>query len=173
MSNLNHFSIPVSGLKNGLHQFDFQVDKQFFDHFESSLIKDGKFDVRLFFDKRPDMLVLDFNFEGYACTDCDRCLAPIQLPLKGENQLLVKYAEEPAEEAEVVYIQHGEPILNVARFVYEYICLAIPMIKVYNCEDEDPSVCNEENLQYLEREEEGEDSQSSIWDELKKLSNND
>lgn len=171
MSELKHFSIPVQGLKIGTHQFDFQVDKYFFEHFETSVIKDGNFDVRLFFDKRSDMFVLDFEFKGHVITDCDRCLANIQLPVEGENQLLVKFSEEPQEEAEVIYILKGVSEFNVAKFVYEYITLALPMIKVYDCEEEDPPVCNFENLDYLDNDAEEEESTSSVWDELKKLNN--
>lgn len=175
MKSLNHFSIPIQGLKDGMHQFDFQVDKAFFANFENSQIEDGNFDVKLYFDKRPDMYVMTFSFEGNMQTDCDRCLVDIKLPLKGDNQLMVKFAETQSEEAEIIYIPRGLNELNVAKYVYEFITLAIPILKVYDCENDESPPCNEEMLDYLnnnQQKQEDEDTSNPIWDTLKNLDKN-
>jgi len=171
MNGLANFSIPIKGLKEGLHQFDFQIDNDFFNHFEESPIKEGTFSVKLYFDKRADMIVLNFDIDGTFKTACDRCLEQINLPIKNNEQLLVKYAEESKEEAEVIYITRDLAELNLAKYVYEYICLSMPIIKVYDCEEDENAVCNEEMLKYLDVQEvetkEEKDSSNSIWDELK------
>ncbi len=170
METLNQFTIPLEGLKDGMHQFDFQIDRGFFKHFEQSPIQDGKFDLKLFFDKRPDLLVFTFDFKGSFSTNCDRCLEAINLPLTGNQQLIAKYAEESGEDADVIYITKGTQELNVARFAYEFICLAIPMTKVYNCGEDEPTPCNVEILNQLfnnDEVEEKEESKNSVWDALK------
>lgn len=170
METLNQFTIPLEGLKDGMHQFDFQIDKEFFKHFEQSPIQEGNFDLKLFFDKRPDLLVLTFDFKGSFSTNCDRCLEAIQLPMKNNEQLLVKYAETPSEEAEVVYIERGTQQLNVAKYAYEFICLSIPMIKVYDCEEDENPPCNQAILDQLYKEEEiEEETKNPVWDALKDL----
>jgi len=117
------------------------------------------------------MLVLDFVLEGTVRTECDRCLATIDLPVKDQQQLIFKYAFEEKEGPDVVYLLHETSELNVAKYIYEYICLAMPMIKVYDCKDENPSVCNDEVTQYLDRENTAidPDSTNPIWDQLKDL----
>ncbi len=172
MEPLQEFTIPIEGLKDGMHQFDFQIDSHFFKHFENTPIQEGNFALSLYFDKRPDMLVLTFDIKGAFATECDRCLAAIQLPIKGNNQLLVKYADEAAEDSEVIYITRATKMLNVARYAYEYICLAIPMVKVYNCKSEATPPCNQEMLNYLDRNEPEDSpvnkaSENPIWDALK------
>ena len=174
MDSLVEFSIPVSGLGNGLHQFQFRIDSQFFSCFEESPIEDGDINVLLDFDKRPDMYVLQFDFEGTVKTDCDRCLASIGLPVSGSEQLLVKFSlDEEDEEADVIYISPETKKFNVSRFIYEFIILAMPMIKVYHCETETPRPCNPEMLEYLSSGQEKEDPENKednpIWEELKKL----
>lgn len=149
MKSLNHFTLPIMGLKMGVHQFDFQVDKEFFSQFDQKVIEDGKFDVKLYFDKRPDMIVLVFEFEGAVQTNCDRCLATINLPVKGNNQLLVKYAEEESEDDEIWYIPSGKSELNVAKPIFEFIILNLPIIKTYDCQSEEQAPCDEEMLRYL------------------------
>ena len=175
MSELNAFTIPLKGLKSGIHEYAFEITDWFFKHFPESPIKEGNFAIKLFFDKRPDMLVLTFDVKGSVKTNCDRCLTAIDLPIQDSQQLLFKYAEEAKEDAEVVYITRNTNVLNVARYIYEYICLAMPMIKVYNCEEDEQVPCNEEMLQYLDRSNislQEEQEKQSIWDELKKFKKN-
>ena len=124
MKTLNHFSIPIQGLKEGVHHFNFDIDQEFFKEFENSPIQESNFEMQLTLDKRADMLVLDFDFKGSFRTDCDRCLADINLPVKSSQQLIVKYSEDEREEVELIYISSERSELNVARFIYEVICLS-------------------------------------------------
>lgn len=166
MDALLQYSIPVKGLGNGMHDFDFQIDKSFFESFDETPIQEGQFDVRLLLDKRPDMIVLHFVYEGSISTECDRCLEKMSLPIQGQNDLLVKYAvEDQPEEADIVYINLESQQFNVAKFIYEFICLGIPMIKTHDDSDEDKN-CDPEMLKYLESEEQTSD-ENPIWDALK------
>ncbi len=184
MDPLIHYSIPVKGLRNGIHQFDFQIDRSFFDNFEQSPISDCDIRLHLEFDKRPDMFVLQFDFQGSVRAECDRCLAEINLPIADSQRLLVKFSEEvETDEPDMVFISPETVKLNVAQYIYEFICLALPIIKVYACEKENPRPCNQDMLRYLSgsegedeprpaEEESGEEKGANpIWDELKKLSN--
>jgi len=166
MEALKEFTIPIEGLKDGVHEFDFQIDKSFFEHFESSPIQDGSFGLKLYFDKRPDMLVLTFDFSGRFMTSCDRCLENIDLSLSDAQQLVVKYSDQAKDDAEIVYITRETQLLNVAKYVYENICLAIPIMKV--CDEIDNPPCNDKMLDYLEGSpEEDKTSENPIWEALK------
>ena len=162
MFELKEFSIPIKGLNEGMHEFDYQIDKSFFQHFEASPIEEAQFDLKLFFDKRPDMIVLTFNLKGTVKTECDRCLEELQLPISNAPQLLIKYAAQEKEDADIVYIQRERDELNVTRYVYEFICLSMPMIKYHS----DAEQCDEQMLKYLNSDEE-QQADNPIWDELK------
>lgn len=153
MNVLDQFSIPVSGLSNGLHGYEFSIDKDFFDAFEESPIKEGSVHVHFDFDKRDDMYVLLFSFEGEVQVTCDRCLDPFALPIEDRQSLLVKFDDEPWEDADVVFIQKGTQVLNVAKYIYEFINLAVPMTKTHDDAGDD---CNPDMLKYLEQPEEEE-----------------
>lgn len=170
MNPLVPFVIPIRGLFPGQHDYTFDIDASFFKQFEHSPIQDGEVKVELILLKQSDMYVLEFNFEGTVKTDCDRCLAPIDLPIYGEEQLLVKFSlEEESEEAEVIFINPETPKLSVAKYIYEFICLSVPIIKTYDCEADEPRPCDEGMLAYLDTDESQEESGNSVWDELKKL----
>lgn len=176
MEGLVPFTIPIKGLHYGVHQFVFTLDQEFFQCFENSPVTDGQIQATLVFDKRPNLFVLDFSLEGTVPTECDRCLATINLPVSSEQQLLVKLSEEKAGEdvdADVVFIHPEATELNVGQFIYEYVVLAIPMIKTYACEAEENPPCNLETLDFLDQYEElsteEEEENNPLWDELKKL----
>lgn len=153
MNVLDQFSIPVSGLSNGLHGYEFSIEKEFFEAFEESPIKEGSVHVQFDFDKREDMYVLLFYFEGEVQVTCDRCLDPFALPIEDRQSLLVKFDDEPWEDADVVFIQKGTQMLNVAKYIYEFINLAVPMTKTHDDAGDD---CNPDMLKYLEQKDEEE-----------------
>ncbi|MCB0706320.1 MAG: DUF177 domain-containing protein [Saprospiraceae bacterium] len=170
MDPLISYSLPISGLRDGLHQFDFQIDDKFFETFEASAIQRGDLKVHLEFDKHPSFYALDFQIEGTVWKECDRCLEPFDLPLYAENSLKVKFDEVEREEADVVYITRERKKLNVARFIYEFIHLAIPMSTTHDMADQD---CDPDFLGFLTPEaqeaEPEKQEKPSVWDALKKL----
>lgn len=172
MNPLVEYLIPISGLKIGLHSFDFQVDSEFFKHFPDSLITDGVFKVQLVLEKRIDLYELNFSFEGQTKTVCDRCLADINFPIRGENQLIVKFAEEYLEDVDVIYIPIKTEELNIAKYIYENISLKVPFVKTYDCEAETERPCDLDMLAFLDKKANQKDKEpkaNPIWDSLKDI----
>jgi len=172
MDVLRPFVIPLSGLQSGQHTYRYDVGSDFFAAFEEPVIEEGAFVVGLLLDKRERLMILDFSVEGFEFTDCDRCLNPIRLPVSGSYRLFIKFGESSEEEPDVVFIPEGTVELDVSQFVYEFIGLSLPMVKVYDCDLDEVPPCNFEVLDRLERgedigkEESGDDP--GPWAELKK-----
>lgn len=172
MDALMEYSIPIRGIKLGLHSFDFQINSDFFSHFPDSLIKAGNFEVRLDFDKRIDLYELNFFFNGTIETSCDRCLAAINLPVEGKNRLVVKFSEDFLEDLDVIYIPFKTERLNVAKYIYEYLSLAVPYIKTYNCQSEELKPCDTQMLTHLQKSAGDKNSElavNPVWDQLKNI----
>lgn len=163
------YSLPIQGLKIGVHHFKFEVDSAFFAQFEDSPVQDGKVLFELELDKRPDMMLFDFTLEGFVKAECDRCTAEIDLQLEDERQLIVKFTEDEIEqEDEVVFIPRDASAFNVAPFLYEFVVLALPIRNTYDCENDPNPRCNFEVLKHLKSENEAGDT-NSIWDSLRDL----
>ena len=172
MEALRSFLIPLRGLSDGHHRFEFKVGGSFFEHFEEEAAHAGEFDVILDLEKRSRLLVLDFDINGKESTSCDRCLNPIALPVDGEYRLYIKYGDDGEEDADVAFIPEGTDELDVSRFIFEFIILSLPMVKVYDCQDEKEPPCNFEVLEKLEVQEDETDiadDENNPWTELKKL----
>lgn len=166
------YSLPIQGLKTGIHQFKFEIDGAFFAKFEDSPVQDGKVEVEVILDKRPDMMLFNFQLEGSVKAECDRCTAIIDLPIEDERSLIVKFGEEAmeTEDDEVVIVQRDAPEFNVAPYLYEFVVLALPITNTYDCQDDPEPPCNFEVLQHLKAEPE-EDQPNSVWDDLRNLNN--
>ncbi len=171
MEVLDHFSIPFIGLNIGLHHLKFKIDNTFFTEFEDSIVKIGEVEVLLDFDKKSTLSTLDFHIEGTVMVDCDRCMEPIPLPIRGSHRLHAKYSDDKQESTdEVVYISSNQSVWNVAQYIYEYIHLSIPMIKTYDCESDPNANCNEKVLARLSDDTyDDEDSTNPMWDTLNDL----
>jgi uncharacterized protein len=144
MNPLIPFSIPVSGLRLGTYHYEFELDRDFFACFENSQIDECSIRVKLDFEKQTSMYVLDFQLEGTVQAVCDRCLEDFQLPIAQEQRLTIKFDEEERDEADVVYILPETKTLSVARFVYEFAHLALPLMRTHDAAGEtcDPAMMN-------------------------------
>ena len=186
MSTPSAFVLPLKGLGKGFYEYDLRVDRAFLDNFPESPVKDADIDLHLIVDKQSREMVVDANFKGTVATNCDRCLADIDLPVADRSQLIVKFtpeADEQQDEGEIVYLHPDTNDFNLAPFVYEAVILSIPMIRTYACREGDPPYpCDEDLLNridasYESSEEapiksEQDDDTPSPWDVLKDLNKN-
>jgi uncharacterized protein len=172
MNALSQYSIPIQGLKTGIHHFKFELDAAFFSHFEDAPVSENSIRFHIELDKRSDMLLFEFQLAGSVHVECDRCTVMIDLPLEDARQLIVKYGEDEGEtEDEVVFIHREQSDFNVAKYLYEFSVLALPITNTYNCENDAVPPCNQEVLKYLSNESD-EQKPDSVWDALKGLNNN-
>ncbi len=169
MKALDQFLIPLHRVKEGLHKFEYELDRTFFAVFEDALIDESLIQTQIVIDRKTDLMILELTFRGYMVTECDRCAEMIKLPLEGEEMQIIKFGEiEDSDDETVTYIPAAAEELNLAPLLYEVISLSIPMVKRYDCEDDPDKPCDSDVLNYLSREQsEGKDT--SVWDELKKL----
>ncbi len=170
MDPLSAYIIPIQGLKTGLHEYHYTLDCEFFRHFEGSLIREGVAEAQVSVDKRPSLIIIAFRVSGYTQTTCDRCMAPIRLPLNEEaRQLIIKFgvAEEMEDADEVIFLSREASEFQLAPYLYEFAMLALPLTNVYNCEAENPPPCNQEVLNILKAS--SERPTNSIWESLKNL----
>lgn len=166
MESLVAYSVPFAGLKDGMHQFDFQVDNDFFSHFPDTPITEGSFKIHLDFEKKPGVITVQYDFQGSINIPCDRCLEMMKLPINGKEQLLIKFSDDFKEEAEVVYLPIGTHTWNAAQSIYEFICLTMPMTKTHDLAE--GGTCDTKMLSYLENESEKPEG-NQIWDQLKNI----
>jgi len=173
MNVLNHFTIPYKGMGDGIHNLEFNVDSDFFAEFEASHLNNGNFNVLVEMDRKHGSSVFTFDIEGITKTNCDRCTESIDLPMDGEFILHVKHGIESESTDEIMYIHPETSTLNLSQVIYEFILLCMPLVKTYDCENDEHPPCNFNILEKLELKE-GQEIEKNvinngIWDSLKDL----
>ncbi|HET7360565.1 MAG TPA: DUF177 domain-containing protein [Salinimicrobium sp.] len=132
MRKLKAFTIPFVGLKLGKHQFEYDIDSEFFEHFEYDEFNSAKVKVNLSLEKKPTMMELTFKASGTVNVNCDLTNEPYDQPIESELFLVVKFGEEYNDDnEEILILPHGEFELNVQQYIYELIVLAVPSKRVH------------------------------------------
>jgi uncharacterized protein len=167
------FTIPVSGIKEGHRTFGFEIDKEFFDQFEESEIKDGELIAVAEIEKNSTHLDLDIKISGKVRVCCDRCLEMFDHPVECENRLLIKFGHKADEnDPEIIILPRDEHELDLKQYLYEFIHLALPIRRIHPDNADGISTCDPVMLQKLkEHLVEEATSIDPRWDELKKLMN--
>jgi len=132
MKDLKEFDISFIGLKEGIHQFEYTIDKKFFDFFNYDEFYDANVKVMLSFLKNTTIFELDFAFSGWVEVACDVTTELFHQPIVADIHLIVKFGDEYNDEnEELLIIPHSENKMNVAQYIYEAIVLAVPIKRVH------------------------------------------
>lgn len=169
------YDVEFKGLKEGLHEFGFEVQDKFFEHFEQGLVSKGNVSVKVILEKRSSFMKLFFENNGFVELTCDRCLEKYRQKVKNKYELFVKYGENDYEDDEIIWILPEEHKLNLAQIIYEYIILGLPMKQVHPDKKDGTSGCDPEMLERLERHklrEENNETTDPRWSALKNWNNN-
>ncbi len=132
MNELKQYEIPILKLENKRHEYEFAGDDAFFGAMEQELIEHGRFRATLILDKTETMLHLTFRIRGSYTLVCDRSLDPFEEPFDTTQKLILKYGDQPQEVSdEIEIIRWDTPVVNVARYLFEFISLTVPMKKLH------------------------------------------
>ena len=132
METAKKYSIVFQGLKNGVHEFGFKVDKGLFEAEGNGEIKGGDCDVRVRMDKTETMLELTVGIRGEGVVECDRCLEDCPVPIDYEGVLAVKFSDEVRDyDGEIMWISRAEGEVDLTQYIYESIVLSLPYRRVH------------------------------------------
>ncbi len=171
------FEIAFVGLKPGIHEFNYEVDDQFFTGIENKDFANCTAQIKLHVDKKSSFLLLKFEVGGAADVLCDRCGNTIRKDLWDEFNMLVKLVENPdemneqEEDPDVFYISKTESHLHLNDWIYEFVVLSIPLQKSCTAEEMGGPRCNQEVLEKLKRMEAEvkENNSNELWKGLDKF----
>ncbi|HCC71384.1 MAG TPA: hypothetical protein DEQ09_09585 [Bacteroidales bacterium] len=168
------YSIPLKGLKEGNHLYDFEIDSTFFATFERSEIHEAELKAEVKLVKRSAHMEIKVEITGRVTLVCDRCLDLYTQEIHTSDSMLVKFGEQWEEvDDQVIMIAHGETEFILDQLLYEFAHLGLPLKKMHPDDENGNSTCNPEMLEKLnqhlvQREDNDVDPR---WKELEKLRN--
>lgn len=169
---MNEFIIHIIGLSHKKHSFQFELGDPFFESRGRQIVETGDFTVDLVLDKHPTFIETKFSITGRARLVCDRSLEPFYHPIKIGRKLIFKFGDENKEVSEeIVVIARESEHIDISQYLYEFICLEIPIKKIH------PRFAGEEStgdgwLVYQSEPAEGREPADTVdprWEKLKNL----
>lgn len=118
-------------LKDGSNQFGWTVGKEFFEAFDNTEILDAELLVEATVVNSGLDFEVESRIEGNVTVQCDRCLENLVIPVH------TSFEDDELQ---------GDTELDLSQDVYDYVCTALPMIKVHP-----DGECNEEMMKYLSK----------------------
>lgn len=155
MDKMRKFDIAFVGLSQGIHEFDYEVDKAFFEKFGLQDFTDCDARIKVTLEKSSSIMLLRFDIDGTVDTSCDRCGNPLKIHLWDEFNLVVKLVEDPElmndneDDPDIYYIGRNESHLHLAKWIYDFVLLSIPGQKTCGEDENGNSLCNKKVLKML------------------------
>lgn len=173
MKQFKEFKIPFVGLKEGKHQFDFQIDKKFFDAFDFDEFEEVDFKIRLEMNKKTTLMELEFVAEGTVKVPCDVTGEDFYMQVNGTLPLVVKFGDAYNDEHdELLILPQDAYQMEVQQYIYELIVLSVPQKRVKPGAEEndlEDAEVLESELKKDQKEENKDESIDPRWDQLKQL----
>lgn len=172
---MNDYIVPIEGMKDGLHQFNYTIERSFMEQFNYNEIKDIHAKVHLNMFKSNRLFDLSILMEGEINVECDRCLDEFTMPVSFNHHIVIKIedseANEEAADEDIVFIPESSTELDLAPYVYEAIVFSVPMRKIHPEDKYGNSLCNQEMISKLNKHLVNDKKNDPRWDKLKELLN--
>ncbi|MCE7043550.1 DUF177 domain-containing protein [Dyadobacter sp. CY312] len=181
VKELSKYNIDIYGLEDKLYDYDMESGDAFFEELEQDIIESGHFKTHVELTKSATMIQLHFHTEGTVGLVCDRSLEPYEEPFISDDKIILKFGEQNQELTdEIEIINRNTNRINIARYIFEFIALSLPVKKIHPSlrTDEDDNFSEDEDEVVLvysseaPEDEEGESTDEKIdprWEALKKL----
>jgi|TARA_E500000081_G_C6001386_1_gene291362 uncharacterized metal-binding protein YceD (DUF177 family) len=171
MKSLSPYLIKFSGLKEGIHLFNYELGNKFFRNFDYYDFLDAKLFAKLELEKQSTLLNLKFSFSGEIEVQCDVSMESFNLDLETEHAVVVKFKDDIiSTDDKVIFMPAGSHSIDVSHLIYESIILAVPQKKVHPG-IENGSLKSEivEKLEALKPKKNFKEKTDPRWDKLKDL----
>ena len=171
MKSLSPYLIKFSGLKEGIHLFNYEIGNKFFKNFDYYDFLDAKLFAKLELEKQSTLLNLKFSFNGEIEVQCDVSMESFDLRLETEHAVVVKFKDDIiSTDDKVIFMPAGSHSIDVSHLIYESIILAVPQKKVHPG-IENGSLKSEivEKLEELRPKKNFNEKTDPRWDKLKDL----
>ena len=116
MSEQNHYIIDLTRLPIGTHQFDLQLDNDFFSSLEKSEILSGQVAATAVLNLREEDYSLNISVHGTVFVVCDRCLDPMPLDIDASDEMYASLndaAELPDDEVDLSWLAYEIVSINI------------------------------------------------------------
>lgn len=171
------YKIELQKLSLGHSRQDFKINRNFFEEFNYSDIKNANIIVKTEIEAKTSSVSLDFTIEGTLEVECDVCLDYFNLEINSSNSIFLRIndrsegIEEQFEDDNKINISKTKKYIDLKKHLFDFIVLSLPMKKVHPIDEFGNRTCNPEYLSKLEELEPNNNKKDPRWDKLKQIFN--
>lgn len=126
------FSIPFSGLKQGKHEFVYEINNTFFTAFGYHEFNSASVHLTAALHKANTLIELHLEAHGTVTVPCDVTNEPFRQPIRASLLLVIKFGEEYNDDNdEILLLPHGAHHIDIAQYCYEMLVLAVPQKRIH------------------------------------------
>tara|TARA_B100000902_G_scaffold342038_1_gene345841 strand:+ start:9844 stop:10347 length:504 start_codon:yes stop_codon:yes gene_type:complete len=125
---MSEYNIRVLGITDGKHNNSFTINREFFEAFNNSEIKNTTILVDTILIKDGNKIKLNIKFDGHIHDlNCDLCASKINIKIKNSISIIIKISDNENEDTdEIIYINSNQSFLDISQLIFEGIELSIP-----------------------------------------------
>ena len=167
-------------MSEGKHEFKFVLTDNFFQMLDYSEFERGDLSAIVYMDKKPTHLIFDVEIEGKVNVMCDRCLDFFDSEVEFEGSFIVKFSgkdeSDDVSNEELLVLSPDEFEIDLSHYVYESICLSLPVQRFHPLNSKNQPTCDKKMLKILKEHRVGtvnaNDENDPRWDKLKNININ-
>lgn len=132
MKQTTVYKIPFKGLKLGKHQFNYLIEKEFFESYPYDEFIKTAINIVVDFNKKETIFELHFVMQGTVRINCDVSGEEFDQPVKSTYDLIVNFGNEyNNENDQILTIPHNEYELDISQYIYEMVILSVPTKRIH------------------------------------------
>lgn len=145
MSIMETFKIDLLSSQLEGKAFQYEINDDFFAQIDG-LIQRGNVQTDVKCLSAGAVYRFQIHSVGTIIVPCDRCLSDLELRIETTDILSVKLGDEYADDGDCVIVSEAEGYLDLARYIYEFIALSMPIACCH-----EPGKCDDAMMQKLSR----------------------
>ncbi len=168
MKKYRDLIVNFEGLKNGKHDFSWEIEDDFFGIAEELEFTKLNIQVDAVLHKEENMMFFEFKHSGKVDFSCDICLEDLTFNVEGENKLIIHFGDGDGGDGEtIITIPRSEYEFDVSPFLHDYIMISLPWKRECAMVEK---VCNPEMVKKIEElQSKTTNDADPRWDALKNL----
>ena len=130
--SLSKYKISFAGLKEGQHNFNFDIDNHFFLFYDYKEFNSCKIKIDVEFTKKSNLLELLIKSHGIINLNCYVSNESFDFSHSSKSKLVVKFGQKlNNEDHELLIVPNGTYEINISQQLYEMIVLSLPLKVVH------------------------------------------
>ena len=132
MSKSKQFLLKFIGLRDGNHNFDYDLENKFFTAHDYMDFNSCDIKVEVHLIKKATVLELNIKGIGTANVNCTLSNEPFTYKIDSKMKVLVKFGDNHDDSNdELLILPHGSHTIELDQLLYEMIVLSMPMRNVH------------------------------------------